>query len=186
MAVYRFKISFKDKPEVSRIIDVIGLQHFEIFHKAILKSVKFKEGELAAFYLNYKTESQIEIPLSDVQSDEAAVLMKSTKIQDIFTDDVKEITYVYDFLNMWEFNVELIQKFDSSTPNVSYPNILESSGTAPLQSDKDIDDDFDEEDLGLIKNLLQSNAGAFDTDLDEEEGDDIDEYNDSDSSNDYF
>ena len=162
MAVYRFQVSFKDQPDIFRLIDIVGLQHFEIFHKTILKSVKFDEGELAAFYLNYATPNQIEIGLSDIQGDGEAMLMKDVKIQDIVNNKENPgFTYVYDFMNMWEFDIELKEIFPSSTPNVKYPDIVKSSGDAPLQEERDLKDEFEENDMQLIKDLLNSNKDAF-------------------------
>jgi hypothetical protein len=97
MSVYRFRVFFEEQTEVSRIIDISGDQSFEDFHKVILKSIDFKEGEFASFYIDYhNADDTIEICLSDLQSenDETVLLMSDIKIKELIQGNIDSITYI--------------------------------------------------------------------------------------------
>jgi len=166
MSLYRLKVTPRKNPDIYRIIDIVGVQHFEVLHRAIIKSMKFTEGELASFYINYdEPDNKMEICLSDVQGGEGEnLLMKEVKVMEIFSEENKKITYVYDFMNFWIFDIELLEILSEKKPNIIYPHISESIGTAPVQENID-NDDFDDEDTKLIADLMKNNKGLFDDEL---------------------
>ena len=79
----------------------------------------------------------------------------------IFNEENKKITYVYDFMNFWIFDIELLEILSEKKPNIIYPHISESIGTAPVQDNID-NDDFDDEDTKLIADLMKYNKWFFD------------------------
>ena len=78
--------------------------------------------------------------------------MSKTSIDEVVTIDNNKLIYIYDFLNMWTFLIELIE-IAEEVNEVSYPNIIFSKGDIPekaperkFESDKDEmvnDEDFE-------------------------------------------
>jgi hypothetical protein len=57
---------------------------------------------------NEQWEKGLEIPLMDMAGD-AALSMKSTKLTDMLSKPSEKVLYVYDFMRMWIFYVELME-----------------------------------------------------------------------------
>ena len=82
---------------------------FEAFHRAVLDAFDFEEGEMASFYLsNESWEKGLEIPLMEM-GHEDRLSMKSTKLSDLLSKPSDKVLYVYDFMRMWIFYVELVE-----------------------------------------------------------------------------
>lgn len=189
MSVYRFRVFFEDQPEVSRILDISGDQTFEDFHKTILKSIDFKDGEFASFYIDYQNaDDTIEISLSDLQSesDETVLLMSDIKIKELIQGNIDNITYIYDFIELWTLKVELISDKGEKQPKIKYPAIIEKIGKAPEQSDTNllITTDLTSEDQQLVEKLKNNNETLFHVRQLEKELEEIDEFDDVDYDDD--
>ncbi len=80
-------------------------------------------------------------------------LMSSVAINQVINNQNNKLIYIYDFLNMWVFLIELIEVAEE-IKGVNYPNIIFSKGKLPekapekkFESKKDgIVDDGDYED----------------------------------------
>jgi len=135
MAVYKFRVTFEDFEEVSRDIEIKSTQNFEELHKAILASVAFDSKELASFYMsddNWKKGK--EISLVDMSEGEKKIaVMKDSRLKDFIADPHQKIYYVYDFLAMWAFHVELIKIIVNEETGASYPRCVRTVGEAPKQ-----------------------------------------------------
>ena len=174
MQIFRLKVEPSGYKDVYRIIDLKGNQALEQLHRFILKSFKFKEGEMASFYLNYDDqENRMEICLSEMQQDETCQMMDSVRVRDVFGDKGQKLTYVYDFLNMWRFDISFIKKTDP-IEGVTYPYLYRTVGKAPDQQSKQMGGELNEDDVKLIGELLNKNKDMFDDDLDKD-GDDFDD-----------
>ena len=78
--------------------------------------------------------------------------MSKTSIDEVVNIENNKLIYIYDFLNMWTFLIELIE-IAEEVNEVSYPNIIFSKGDMPekaperkFESDKDEivdDEDFE-------------------------------------------
>lgn len=124
-------------------------------HQSIMNFFGFKDGEMASFY---KTDSDWiqgeEIPLYNM-SEQPLKEMKDVLIYQVLTHSVNKLIYVYDYLNMWTFYVELMK----INPDIiqEMPQLIKSIGKLPeapperhFTSDKVSDDlDFNEEDLDI-------------------------------------
>ena len=78
-------------------------------------------------------------------------LMNETALDDTVHEAQTKLIYVYDFLSMWTFFVELAE-IAEETEDVDYPNLMFVQGQVPenapeklfeAESDDDLDDDFD-------------------------------------------
>ena len=198
MTIYRLKVAFNETPEIYRLVDIKPEDNLEKLHKIILKSIKFEEGELAAFYLNYKDKlNQVEIPLEEMseEEDSTEILMRTVKIKDYLKNVNDKLSYVYDFLNMWVLDVELQKKIEKPTAGTKYPAIIKSIGEAPSQFDQDHNlyvDNLSEEDMMMLNDMMSSKKSfrSNDLGLDDEDmkiiGDEFMDFEEDDFHDDHY
>jgi hypothetical protein len=172
--IYKFRVIIDTEQDVFRDIEIETDATFEKLHEAILDSFDFEAGEMASFYMsNEQWEKGLEIPLMDMAGD-AALSMKSTKLSDMVSKPSEKILYVYDFMRMWIFYVELME-VKKDMPSTIYPRVALVYGDAPSQDSKEMDlfgSEFSEEEFTEMHG-----------DVNEEEEGDEDMF---DSGEDYF
>lgn len=183
MSIFRFRVSFEDLSDVYRIIDISADQTFEDFHKIILKSIDFNDGEFASFYIDYENaEDTVEICLSDLQSenDDIVLLMADIKIKELIQGNIDNITYIYDFIELWTLKIELISNKAEVVPKTKYPAIIENKGKAPDQSESNLllSNDLSPEDQKLLAGLKNNNETLFHVRQLEKELEELDEFDD--------
>ncbi len=162
--IYRFRVILDEQQDVFRDIEVLANTTAEDFHNAIVQAFGFEGGEMASFYCSDdQWEQGEEIALFDLSEGQDAVrIMCETSLDDIVTEDKRNLIYVYDFFNMWTFLIELAE-IAEPIDNVSYPNLMFVHGELP---DSPTEKTFEEE---------------------EEEGnEDFEDYNDLDQSFDNY
>ncbi len=151
--IYRFRIILDTDEDVFRDIEIEASATLEDFHNAITQSFGFDGQEMASFYTsNDLWEEGDEISLFDVSDEPGGLrIMGETNLEDIVDEENTRLLYVYDFLNMWTFMVELADIADAETGTI-YPNLMYSHGQIPEEApEKEFiaeeieDDDFDEE-----------------------------------------
>jgi len=164
--IYKFRVIVDTEEDVFRDIEIETNSSFEEFHKAILDSFDFEEGEMASFYMsNESWEKGLEISLMDVGG--AAPSMANTKLEDMLSKPSDKVLYVYDFLRMWIFYVELVE-VKKDKPSTIYPRVALVYGYAPAQDSKEMDlfgSEFSEEEF----NEVHGNASGGDDDEDEDD-----------------
>jgi Plasmid pRiA4b ORF-3-like protein len=169
--IFKFRVIVDTEADVFRDIEIETDATFEDFHRSILDSFDFEEGEMASFYMSNETwEKGLEIPLMDMESD-ARLSMKSTKLSDMVNKPSDKVLYIYDFMRMWIFYVELIE-VKKDKPSTIYPRVALVYGDAPSQDSKEMDlfgAEFSEEEF----NEVHGNSSEGD----EEEEDMFDEDN---------
>jgi len=142
MNIYKFRVIIDTEEDVFRDIEIGTEVSFREFHENILKAFEWEEGEMASFYLsNEMWEKGAEIPLMEMDEIEhtaGTINMTNTKLSDYVSKPDEKIIYVYDFLRMWCFYIELIS-VKKAAPGVLYPNLALSYGTSPEQDSKEID-----------------------------------------------
>jgi len=151
--IYRFRIILDTDEDVFRDIEIEASNTLEDFHNAITQSFGFDGQEMASFYTtNDLWEEEEEISLFDVSDEPDGVrIMGETYLEDIVDKEKTRLLYVYDFLNMWTFMVELADIAEAEA-GTTYPNLMYSHGQIPEEApEKEFiaeeieDDDFDEE-----------------------------------------
>jgi hypothetical protein len=164
--IYKFRVIVDTEQDVFRDIEIETDATFEEFHRAVLDAFDFEEGEMASFYMsNEAWEKGLEIPLMDMESD-AKLSMKSTKLGDLLSKPSDKVLYVYDFMRMWIFYVELVE-VKKDKPSTIYPRVALVYGDAPSQDSKEMDlfgSEFSQEEF----NEVHGNSSE-----DEEEGDEM-------------
>lgn len=143
----------EDIDDFYRDIEITAGDTFEHFHNAILQATDLSGKELASFYIcDSKWNRRKEIALIDMNGGEeqenAPLIMSKCKLSQFIDDPHQRIIYIYDFLNMYEFYIEL-SKIIPMEKGAKYPRCIKKSGEIPrygAQSIK-IPADFDEEDI---------------------------------------
>jgi hypothetical protein len=156
--IYRFRIILDTHEDVFRDIEIEASATLEDFHNAITQAFGFDGLEMASFYTsNDLWEEGEEISLFDVSDEPGGLrIMGETFLEDVVDQEKTRLLYVYDFLNMWTFMVELADIAEVETGRI-YPNLMYSHGEIPAEApEKEFtsepiegEDDFDEEDFDL-------------------------------------
>lgn len=147
--IYKFRVIVDTEQDVFRDIEIETAATFEKLHSAILDAFDFEAGEMASFYMsNESWEKGLEIPLMDMAGD-AALSMKSTTLSEMVSKPSDKILYIYDFMRMWIFYVELME-VKKDMPSTIYPRVALVYGDAPSQDSKEMDlfgSEFSEEEF---------------------------------------
>jgi len=168
--IYRFRIILDNDTEddVFRDLEIREGDTLEDLHNTITQSFGFDGSEMASFYMsNEAWEQGEEISLFDMSEGINSVkLMSNTKINEVVHEAQTKMIYVYDFMSMWTFFVELAEIVEVAE-GTDYPNLMFVNGQVPdnapdktfeaesfddefseFEDDLDIDDydnlDFDE------------------------------------------
>ncbi|MFN9799956.1 MAG: IS1096 element passenger TnpR family protein [Bacteroidota bacterium] len=170
VTIFKLRVIMDTEQDVFRDVEIETTATFEELHRAILDAFDFEEGEMASFYMsNENWEKGLEIPLMDMKQGEAAaaVSMSNTAIGDMVGKPADKVLYVYDFLRMWIFYIELIE-IKKDTPSTIDPRLSLVYGDAPAQDSKEMDlfgQEFSAEDMDEF-----NSAGGGDDEDDDEFG----------------
>ncbi len=145
--IYRFRIILDTEEDVFRDIEIEQEATLEQFHDVITQSFGFDGTEMASFYISDEQWNQgEEISLFDMSDGTQPVkLMNETTLIDVVHEASPKLIYIYDFLSMWTFLVELaeIAEYESG---MEYPNVMFVHGQLPDQApDKEFKSDQSDE-----------------------------------------
>lgn len=161
--IYKIRVILDAKDDIFRDLEIEAGNTLEDFHNTITQSFGFLGNEMASFYTcDERWNQDEEIALFDMSEAGSSVrLMNETSLDDVLNEASPKMIYVYDFLSMWTFFVELadIVEKEDGTP---YPNVLFSFGDIPdtpperkFESDPtvELDDNLDNyDDMGFDEN----------------------------------
>jgi Plasmid pRiA4b ORF-3-like protein len=170
--IYKFRVILDAEDDVFRDIAIQDSDTLEDLHNAIFNAFGFDGMEVASFYTcDDAWNQEDEIPMfdsGDIPGENK--IMSDYQLADILDKENTKIIYVYDFLNMWTFLVELAA-IEELEIGVIYPNLLFSHGEMPAEAmEKQFEADEDEK------------YNEFEDDLDD---DDLDMFGSDDSFEDY-
>jgi len=169
--LFKFRVIMDTEQDVFRDIEIETESNFDALHKAVLDAFDFEQGEMASFYLSDEEWSKgLEISLMDMGGvDEDSLSMSTTILSDMVMKPGDKILYVYDFMRMWIFYIELIE-VKKDKPSTIYPRVALAFGDAPSQDSKEFQDMFEADVVG---------GGAVD--MDDVDDDDEDEFGEDDN-----
>ena len=173
MGVYKFRVVIDTKEDVFRDIEIKDSQTFEDLHGAIIAAYEFRGDQMTSFYMSDDSwEKGLEIGLMDMSFGEEAgpPTMKTAKLSSFVEEKNQKILYVYDFLKMWIFYIELIEEKEEE-PDQLYPCLALSFGDAPSEDDKEMEDLFSgiEEVKETSSDPLQAEIDDIMNEFDEDE-----------------
>lgn len=130
--IHKIRIILDAEEDIFRDIEIEGDSTLEDFHNAITQAFGFGGQEMASFYTcDDEWNQNEEIALFDMSENGSDLrLMNTVLVKGILTEDTPKLIYVYDFLSMWTFFVELADVVEKEVGK-SYPNILFSFGEIP-------------------------------------------------------
>ncbi len=158
--ILKFRVVADVEEDVFRDIEIEETQSFETLHNAILKAFDYSGSQLASFYIsNDNWDKGQEIGLMDMELNQDSPTMHTAVLEDFMMEANQKLVYVYDFLNMLCFYVELIE---TSKPDaaISYPNLALSVGEAPLEENSSKEDH-------VLTDVENSNLSAYDAELED-------------------
>lgn len=172
--VYKFRVILDAEEDIFRDIAILEDDTLEDLHNAIFNAFGFDGSEVASFYTCDDTWNQEdEIPLFDTGDVPGEIrTMNDYPLSSILDKENTKIIYVYDFISMWTFLVELAAIEDEQV-GATYPETLFSHGEMPADA---IEKNFEADDMH------NDIYGEFEDDLDE---DDLDMFEGDDSFEDY-
>ena len=150
--MYKIRVILDTKEDVIRTVLVNDTINLEDLHFTIAKAFGFEGQEMASFY---KTDDEWnqgeEIPLFNMAEAGEEISMQTCILNDTLPEENNKLIYVYDFLNMWTFYVDVVEI--SSETREDLPKTILEVGQIPDEApqkefvadnlDDDEDDDFD-------------------------------------------
>lgn len=155
--IYRFRIILDNDTEddIFRDLEIRETDTLEDLHNIITQSFGFDGLEMASFYIsNDQWDQGEEISMVDLSEGQESIrLMNETIINDVIHEMQTKLIYVYDFLSMWTFYVELAEIVDEAQGS-DYPNLMFVQGQVPDTApeklfEADESDDFNEFEDGI-------------------------------------
>jgi hypothetical protein len=154
--IYRFRIILDNDTDedIFRDLEIRETDTLEDLHNIITQSFGFDGTEMASFYISNDTWDQgEEISLFDLSEDASARLMNETRLDSVVHEVQTKLIYIYDFLSLWTFYVELAEIVDETEGN-DYPNLMFVQGQVPDTApeklfEADEDEDYNEFEDGI-------------------------------------
>lgn len=179
MAILKFRVYFEEDDAVYRDMVIKHTQTFEDLHYVILKAYEFDSKHQATFYRSndhWVRGREISFAKYDDKEYKAEpLLMVDTTIGSEIRDTNQKFIYVYDFVKIWTFMVELINVSKEENPKLTYPSVSRAEGIGPQQYGTrsllgnkftDIEEKYD----------LTKNAEGFGLEGNSDDGDSEDEF----------
>ena len=156
--ILRFRIILDVKEDVLRDIEIEDSATFEDLHHAITQAFGFLGNEMASFYRSDEDWIQgEELPLEAMDPSQESC--RDQVLNTLISASQHQLIYVYDFLNLWTFFVELMEVGEQIT-GTTYPNLIHAQGEVPEEAPEKL---FQSEDT-----LNPAEASEFDEDDSEE------------------
>ena len=129
--IYRLRVILDNdtNEDILRDVEIEKNSNLIDLHELILLSFNFSADQMASFYTVDEEWNQIN-EISLMNFDESTDSMDSILIADILNNKNTKLLYIYDFMNMWTFYVELIEEAQEIN-NILYPRIIFSVGNVP-------------------------------------------------------
>ena len=132
--IYKFRVILDNDTEddVFRDLEIRETDTMEDLHNIITQSFGFDGMEMASFYISDDTWNQgEEIAMFDMsEAGNEVRVMNETIIKDVAHEASPKLIYVYDFLSMWTFYVELAEIVEEAQ-GTNYPNLMFAHGQIP-------------------------------------------------------
>ena len=147
--IYRMRAILDTETDVIRDFEIEANATLEELHDAVSQSFGFAGNEMASFYRSDKDWAQgEELPLVDMGVGEEPLNEKP--LNKILSENENRLIYVYDFLNLWTFFLELMETAEKDNLK-GYPSLFFSHGEVPetppkkdFIANQGFDDEFSE------------------------------------------
>jgi hypothetical protein len=174
-STFKLRIVADTEDDIFIDVSISSNNTFLELHNTIIKGFKLGGGEIASFYKsNENWDKGNEITLMDMSfgedDDNKNMCMENTQLDHVLSQDEPKSLYLYDFLNMNIFYIDLVEV--SEKDQSSDPIILNTFGEYVIQqesnSNKDVEDSNIKSEIDDILNEYdEDNFESFD-ELDED------------------
>jgi len=132
--IYKIRVILNTEDDVFRDIEIKSNQTLGKLHEAIKSAFCLQAEELASFYKSDNNWNQgDEIPLEDMTDDGSGETMYDIYVKEVLPNLKSKILYVYDFMIMWSFYVEVLEITDKDL-KLNYPLTVFRFGNVPLKA----------------------------------------------------
>ena len=129
--ILRIRTILDVEEDVLRDIEIDEKFLLKDLHDLIIKSYGFEGKEMASFYkTNESWEQGDEMSLFDLGIGKD---YSNDSLNTIFNSENNRLIYVYDFLELWTFFIEVMEVSEINK-NTTYPNLVFSKGKVPENS----------------------------------------------------
>ena len=153
--IYKVRAILDVEKDVIRDILIDSSNNLEDLHKIIAKAFGFNGQEMASFYTSDTDWNQgEEIPLFDMSDAGESISMQSCILKDTLQNKEDKLIYVYDFMSMWTFYIELSD--NNIEESITAPKVVFAFGDAPEEAPEkafeaeinlDDEEEFDNQDI---------------------------------------
>lgn len=158
--IYKIRVILDTKDDVFRDIEIRDKQTLFTLYKGIMSAFSLQGEELASFYESDGDWSQgREIPLESMDDENADETMADFYIHEAFPAVGSRMIFVYDYMEMWTFFVEVMEIEDKKAV-LNYPLTIYRYGIVPLKAPKKSMDVINLEDDDEI--MSDDDDAAFD------------------------
>ena len=106
---YNIRVILESKEDVIRNIEINSDCLLSELHYYLIECFDLNKNELASFYTtNNELEINDEIPL--ISFEDRSSNMQNTKLEVVLGEHNNNLIYVYDYMKMWRFLIELKSK----------------------------------------------------------------------------
>jgi len=146
--MYKVRVILDTKKDVIRTLVVDEAKSLEDLHFDIAKSFGFNGQEMASFYRTDEDWNQgEEIPLFNMAEAGEELSMATCILKETLPSINDKLIYVYDFLQMWTFYVEIVEQ---SEEEITESKIILTVGEIPDEAPEkefkaDVSEDLDDE-----------------------------------------
>lgn len=108
--IFRFLLLSDEVEDFKREIQIDADATFFDLHKAIIKSVDYKDGEMTSFFIcsdDWEKEQEITLVEMDTSSEEDSYTMDASVLNDFLEDERQKLMYVFDYMTERSFFMEL-------------------------------------------------------------------------------
>lgn len=160
---YKIRIILDVKKDVIRDIEIHESENLETLHLEIANAFGFNGQEMASFYRTDTEWNQgEEIPLFDMGD---GLSMQACNLKDTLIKKGEKLIYVYDFMAMWTFFVEVSEV--NKTLAKETPKVVFAFGDAPEEAPE----------KEFVADKLDNGFGSEDDEFENlDEFDNIDDY----------
>lgn len=133
--IFRFLILSDEVDDFKREIQIDADANFLDLHKAIIKSVNYKDEEMCSFFIcsdDWEKESEITLFEMNTSSEEDSYTMEGCRLGDFLEDEKQKLMYVFDYMTERAFFMELREIITGK--DLKEAVCTKSIGAAPAQS----------------------------------------------------
>ncbi len=129
--IYVLRVVLDAEEDVIRDIAIESKSDLMALHHAIVAAFGLSEGEMSSFFRsNEEWDQGEELSMMDFNADTNRNVLEEIAVENAFTAKGSRMLFAYDFLNLWTFYLELLDK-RVDKDGKTYPALVGKLGETP-------------------------------------------------------